>query len=364
MELAKKFAAEQRKHYYEEWVRGEDLEIISAHYVPDLRKVELKPWDTRGGKAVFINHEESNRSNDCYVCEIPAAGKLKPRRQLFEEMVYILDGRGSTVVWNDGAQKVSFEWQAGSLFAIPLNALHQHFNGSGTKPARYVAVTNAPMIINLFEDEDFVFGTKHDFTERFSGDSDYYALADKPEGFFLETNFVPDARALPLVHAEERGAGSGHIRFNLAKGTMNSHISEFAVGTYKKAHRHGPGAHVIVLSGKGFSFMWSEEEKPHRYDWNEGSLIVPPNMWFHQHFNTGTTPARYLALKYEGTTIRNDEGVPKAWISTRLGGDQVDYDDENPIVRETFEAELAKAGLKSKMGSVYEGELAKLKARA
>mgnify|MGYP006147411955 CR=1 FL=1 len=51
-------------------------------------------------------------------------------------------------------------------------------------------------------------------------------------------------------------------------------------------------------------------------------------MWFHQHFNTGTTPARYLAFKQEGVAIRNAQGVPKAWISKRLGGDQIDYADE------------------------------------
>src|SRR5665647_1981007 len=63
-------------------------------------------------------------------------------------------------------------------------------------------------------------------------------------GLLLETNFVADAVNLPLISAKERGAGGGHIRFNMAKGSMNSHISQFPVGTYKKAHCHGPGAHA------------------------------------------------------------------------------------------------------------------------
>ena len=73
---------------------------------------------------------------------------------------------------------------------------------------------------------------------------------------------------------------------------MNSHISQFPVATYKKAHCHGPGAHVIVMSGEGYTLMWPEGEEPRRYDWKEGSMVVPPNLWFHQHFNTGTTPVR------------------------------------------------------------------------
>ena len=75
------------------------------------------------------------------------------------------DGRGSTAVWNDAGQRITFEWQAGSLFAIPLNAWHQHFNGSGREPARYVAVTNGPAVINLYEDIEFVFNTRLRFQE-------------------------------------------------------------------------------------------------------------------------------------------------------------------------------------------------------
>jgi hypothetical protein len=87
---------------------------------------------------------------------------------------------------------------------------------------------------------------------------------------------------------------------------------------------------------------------------------VPPNMWFHQHFNTGTTPARYLAFKHEGVAIRNAQGVPKAWISRRTGGDQLDYVDEKPAIRTVFAQELAKRGLNSKMDQAYAAELAEL----
>ena len=179
----------------------------------------------------------------------------------------------------------------------------------------------------------------------------------------METNFVADAVNLPLIEAKERGAGGGHIRFQLAKCSMNSHISQFPIGTYKKCHRHGPGAHVIILSGEGYSLMWPEGEEPTRYDWEVGSMIVPPNLWYHQHFNTGNSPARYLAFKYEGVAIRNAQGVPKAWISQRIGGDQIDYADEQTEVRTMFAEALAKIGLQSRMDAAYEAEKADLPPR-
>lgn len=358
-EFAGKFAAE-KDSVYQAWVREQNLDLIRAHYVPNLHTLPLKPWTRRGGAGIYINHEASNHSNDCYVCEIPPGGELKPQRQLFEELIYALDGRGSTSVWNDAGKKATFEWKAGALFAIPINTWHQHFNGSGSEPSRFVAVTNAPIVINLYEDLDFVFHTEHDFKSRFDGEPDYFTAKGEQKGLLLETNLVADAVNLPLIEAKERGAGGGHIRFNLAKGSMPSHISQFPVATYKKAHAHGPGAHVIILSGEGYSLMWPEGTEPIRYDWQEGSMIVPPDGWYHQHFNTGTQPARYMAFKYAGVGVRNEQGVPLAWISKRLGGAQVDYADESQVIRQTFAAELQKRGLKPKMESAYQSELADL----
>ena len=105
-DLAQKFATEKDTPYLR-WVRDEGLDLISAHYIRNLRTVELKPWARRGGKGVYINHEASRTSNDCYVCEIAPGKKLEPLRQLFEEMILVLDGRGSTSVWKKASRAPS-----------------------------------------------------------------------------------------------------------------------------------------------------------------------------------------------------------------------------------------------------------------
>src|SRR5262249_23158223 len=79
-DLARKFATERDPPYLR-WVRGEGLDVIGAQYVRNLRTVELKPWPRRGGSGVYINHDASRTSNDCYVCAIPPGQKLAPQRQ-------------------------------------------------------------------------------------------------------------------------------------------------------------------------------------------------------------------------------------------------------------------------------------------
>ena len=355
-DLVSMFAAEQDTPYAQ-WVRAEGLEILSSCHVPDLRTVELRPWPRRGGRGVFLNHDASRTSSDSYVCEIPPDTELAPQRQMYEEMVYVLDGLGATVVWNEAGQRVTFEWKAGAVFAIPLNAWHQHFNGSGTTAARYVAVTNAPAIINAFGDLDFVFNTAYDFTGRFGGEPKYFSGRSERQGLLLDTNVVGDARRLSLKSTREQGGVDGHVRLRMARGQMSGHISQVSVGTYTRAHAQGPGAHLIILDGEGYSLVWRRGGAPERYDWKAGTMFVPPNQCYQQHFNTGSIPARYLAIETDTVAIRNSEGVPKAWISERLGGDRISYADESPRMRQLFAEALAARGLTSKMDEAYAAEL-------
>jgi hypothetical protein len=186
----------------------------------------------------------------------------------------------------------------------------------------------------------------------FSGDGDFIPV--RPGKNMWETNFVPDLSNLTLYKWAARGGGSSHIQLILADGVLHSHLSEMPVGTYKKAHRHGPDVHVFCITGHGYSLFWYEGDKDFvRIDWEHGWVFAPPDMMFHQHFNSGAQPVRYLAMghgsvRYPFTTnMRNVYlGVD---VSTKKGGNQIEYADQDPRIHKIYIEEMAKVGLKPKM---------------
>jgi len=79
------------------------------------------------------------------------------------------------------------------------------------------------------------------------------------------------------------------------------------------------------LDGKNGEIYASGLRNSVDFDWQPGTLIIPPDRTFHQHFNTGASPARYLALRFSG----NEESKEKvrnvaSSRSVRLGGDQIE----------------------------------------
>ena len=56
--------------------------------------------------------------------------------------------------------------------------------------------------------------------------------------------------------------------------------------------------------------------------------------------------------------------MPKAWISQRLGGNQIDYADERPEIRRWFAEALARHNLQSNMDKAYAAEAAELPQKA
>jgi len=341
---------------YDRWIESEGIPVFEGFYIEDLRAVELGDWPRRGGRGAIARLQGSEDVNDAHIIEIPAGGQLNPEKHMYEELVYVVAGRGSTSVWNGSGAKSTFEWGEGSVFSVPLNAYSQHFNGSGSQPARFYSVTSAPLMMKLFHNMDFIYNCDFDFTDRFSDNNDDFSGEGTAyQGRVWESKFIADVGKMELKLWSERGAGGSNVMLEIADSSMCGHISEFPVGTYKKAHRHRAGAHVIIISGTGFSLLWREDEPMKKVDWKAGSVVVPPDRWFHQHFNTGTTPARYLALRWGSKKYPVFKSY-KIDKPTTQGGDQIEYYDEDPMVRKTFEEELARNGAPSHMDEVVRAQ--------
>src|SRR5919204_593662 len=134
----------------------------------ELKRLRAMPRVLRGKEMKFQDGPQSfskhfvepvdgmTQTLHIHLEEYAPGGRTQKHGHVNEAAFYILDGKGYEI--HDG---IRYDWQAGAIFAIPLNCWHQHFNGSGKDAARYVAVTNAPVIINAFGDLDFVFNTKH-----------------------------------------------------------------------------------------------------------------------------------------------------------------------------------------------------------
>ncbi len=341
---------------YEEWLESEGVKVYEEAYFPNLAKLELGPWERKGGKGAVTHINNRHMPNDCHVVEIKPGGKSEPEHHMYELTIYVVSGTGGTTIWNDEKQKQTFEWHTGSLFSIPLNATYQNFNGSGTEPARYIAVTNAPPMMRLFKDNKFMFNSDYKFESRFAGEEDYFNGNGKLyQRRVWESNFIANAPDMLLYGWKERGAGGINAMLEMANNNMKSHISEFPIGTYKKAHCHGPGAHLVLLSGSGgFSLVWTKEDRSDmkKLDWQHGSMVVvPSDNCYHQHFNTGTNRARYLALRSgdQGLNSPRAGGGDGADKSIKEGGWQIEYGDEEREIHEIFEKDLKAHGAVCKM---------------
>lgn len=342
---------------YRDWLAREGLPVTGG-FGADLLTLEVAPWGRLDAKGAVVLLDGRGDFVDLQVCEIAPGGSTAPQQHLYEQVVYVLAGTGSTTIEQPDGTSRSFEWGPSSLFAIPLNATYRHHNASGQVPARFAAVTDLPVMINVFRDEAFIWENSARFPQRFGRAKDYAGdgsfLPVKPGRHMWETNFVPDLRAFKLQEWKARGAGGSNIMFALADGTLHAHVSEMPVGTYKKGHRHGADFHVFAVSGQGYSIYWYDGDKDfQRFDWKHGGVFAPADRQFHQHFNTSPEPARYLAIAFGSLRYPTLADKKATWlgmdVSVKDGGRQVEYEDEDPRILRLYEDELRKSGVASKM---------------
>ncbi|MBV8579961.1 MAG: cupin domain-containing protein [Candidatus Eremiobacteraeota bacterium] len=117
------------------------------------------PWEmSPHGLIKHLVNEKMNarvETVDIYMQIIPPGSRSGKHRQLAEETLYVLEGRGYDIHvdcdldlstgkyrWVPTGEEKRFEWEAGDMIYIPPNTISQHFNADPAGPARLVSATN------------------------------------------------------------------------------------------------------------------------------------------------------------------------------------------------------------------------------
>ncbi len=363
------------KSPYQRWRESQGIQSIQGFSVPNIYEAEVTPWEARGGSGVFVNLEGSTGFNDAYIYELAPTESSVPIKHIYDELIFVLSGRGATTVWNDENKKQTFEWGKGSYFAIPPNASHQWHNLSGDEPARYFAMTAAPRVIDTFKDLDFVFNNDHKFSSIFNDEEGFFKQTERKRGW--ETNYIADVwslapkRRASAEELEEKARAAAKLgtgwksvgRFlvggeeaqgasaTMLRGTVHAGISfQSQPGTHAPPHRHGPGIHVTVIGGHGYTILQSPTmDQTVKIPWGPGTVFVPPEGWWHAHYNTGPEPWDWLRVGWGSEKPKPGGGTYDYSRTPQEGGDQMAFDDMDPAVHRAFEEELEKAGIKCLM---------------
>ena len=353
------------KSYYERFMISEGVPVVGGFGVSAVSDTSMAPWRRLGCDGAYFKFFGSDGVTGMYVGRIAPGGATLPERHLYEKMIYILEGEGVGEFQQRDHVPQNLLWQPGSLLSPPLNTLHRLMNYSD-RPALFLAITTAPMALDHYRNEEFIFHSDFVFNDRYGGQSDYF---DSGDGHFTDrnhrnwmhqSNFISDVRE---VRRDGRNGKTNRVkitRFEIADNNLIGQLVEWPAGRYRKAHCRSGGVTLLILQSSGYSLMWPSDIGPQPYsngladqvvrlDWAPGSLFSPPPNWFHQHFNTGAGPAQTLAF-YCGSErfplTRPADGPSRARFGvTRHPGGLLEFDGDDPTIRRLYEAELAKNGI-------------------
>jgi oxalate decarboxylase/phosphoglucose isomerase-like protein (cupin superfamily)/mannose-6-phosphate isomerase-like protein (cupin superfamily) len=358
-------ARARAKTYYERWMEKEGIPVVEGFGITDVRKLNLGRWRRLGCLGAYLQLRGLEGITGVYVGKLAPGASLEPERHLYEKIFYFLQGQGIAEIQQRDRVPHAVSWQAGTLLSPPLNCLHRLINYSG-EPALFLAVTTAPMVLDHFHNEEFVFKSDFAFTDRYDGEADYFEarndryLATNNRQWVWETNYIGDARRAQIDPQQQKGAGVHLTQFEISDNALIGHLAEWPVGRYHKAHYHGGGAVLVILRSQGYSLMWPNDlgTRPYetgngdqvvRIDWRPGSVFSPPTNWFHQHFNTGAENALQLAVRCGSQKfplgIRVAAIRAGVYTSVKQGGTLIEYDDEDPKIRAMYEEEIRANGI-------------------
>ncbi len=90
---------------YDAFMEAEGIPVFRDIGIDSVLNLPLTPWKRLGGKGSYVQLYGTETKWGCYVVEVPPGGALNPEKHMFEKIMLVVEGRGTTEVWQDGDSK-------------------------------------------------------------------------------------------------------------------------------------------------------------------------------------------------------------------------------------------------------------------
>lgn len=271
-------ALEDKKYLvdpYQDWLDAEGVPVFTGRAI-NLFETKLAPWARFGMNGAACHVTGRCDFLSVFVFQLQAGHSSAPIRKIYEECIYVLEGSGRSIFTLSDGRVSEIEWRPGVAFSAPVNAECVHA-ANASSGARLVSFNDLRYLMGLYRNEDFLFHNS--------------APMHKRQNEALAAGLLASASDMPLARESK-------FSLALAAGAIGCDITEFAPDSADLATRQMQGAHLLCLSGKGFSLSFGSNSSPlERVDWVPGVLAGFPGMAFHQHFNVCDKRARVMKVE-------------------------------------------------------------------
>ncbi len=346
---------------YERFMAQESVPVFRGVAIESLLALPVAPWARLGGHGAFVQLHGTEGRLGCQVVEIAGGTMLAPERHLYEEVMLVLEGRGSTELWQDDlSERHVFEWQRGAMFAVPRNAQHRLINATA-RPARLVLFNTAPGLIDLLGEARAVFASGFPFTDRL--DAAELQPWDEVEPDPIDglactrTAHLPDAIGCDLPLDNRASPGSRRLGLEMTGGVLRLSLQQIRQGRYGRALWGQEGV-ALTVGGWGETLLWRSgnpiENGQHLAAAPFGLVsLAPEGPGFSQHFNRAAVPLRQLVVTLAQPGIPGMAMRDEASLPVSEGGAMVPFAVEEPEIRAWHANALARLAVDNRMHAAF-----------
>lgn len=292
----------------------------SGDHVNDVINLPTRP-DAESGMEVSYIAEDLNQL-DVFVAKLGPAKQSKARKHLYEQMIYVLDGKGHTLVWkNAKSEPVRLDWETGDLFSTPTNFRYQHHNDSPTQAVALYHVTTKPLT-GIFLGQEFA--DRVDVTNEAIWDEYYPIKEPKATGNVTEAYvemkggfMVKNIDDMELPFNRPGHFGIAFLPFpgrNMAGNRLfELQIFDLEPPTESPYNSHPWEVVYLVLKGNGAGLFHMDGEPPEFLTFKKGDVFFERSNKWHWHAPLKGSKYRIIQIK-ASAWFRDTTGAEPIYI--------------------------------------------------